>query len=406
MPRNTESGTAENDALIRLIREEPIGPALGSCRVEALSALAVSQKVAYPLAAEIAAEEGTPFQWRRWAASVAISAERDARRCARAAARTIGLLSASGIRPVMLKGASLAMGKPRDAGDVDLLIPADRLGEAIAALETAGYSYRGFDRNMHIRRSEYRDWRRLSRWSAQFEFEEPESGTLVEMHIAFFESGRVYSEDLSVLRKAVDEFAETSVLDEKTGYLFLSLEDRALLLAMHAGLKRSPDNKDFIARHLLDLRALAAAGLDWESLRRRALRMDAVHHVILLLRVFQSFAGPIAPDGYTDSLEASLSPAKIRLLDLQRRCLKSLDRYDGVRALTYKVLSPFVLRGTLRARLRSALILPVILPPPYVIQKIYGLPKRSRIIFAFYLLEPARLLYRAVRKAYRMLRAL
>lgn len=390
---------------MRLIREEPIGPALGSCRVEELTRLAVSQKVAYPLAVRIAAEGGIPSRWRRWAATVAISAERDARLSADAAARTINLLSASGIRPVMLKGASLAMGTPRDAGDVDLLIPADRLEEAIVALEAEGYSYRGFDRNMHIRRNEYRDWERLSRWSAQFEFCEPRSGALVELHIAFFETGRVYSEDLRALRDAVDEFAGASVLDGRTGYRFLSLEDRALLLAMHAGLKRSPDNKDFIARHLLDLRALAAAGLDWESLRRRALRLDAAHHLILLLRVFQSFAGPIAPDGYADSLEASLSPAKIRLIDLQRSCLKSLDRYDGARALAYKILAPFVLRGTLRARLRSALILPVLLPPPYVIQKIYGLPKRSRLVPAFYLLEPARLLYRATLKAYRMIGA-
>jgi len=184
------------------------------------------------------------------------------------------------------------------------------------------------------------------------------------------------------------------------------LEDRALLLALHAGLKRSPADKSFVLRHLMDLRSLADAGLDWEKLERRAFRFGAAHHLVLLLRLYEAFAEPCAPPGYVEDIESKLSPKVVRLTRLHLRCLSTLDSYDRCAIFTYKCRAPFVLHGTPRARLRSLFVLPLNLPPPYELAKIYGLPGRSHLAFLFYLLEPARAAYRLTRKVLRQLSAL
>jgi hypothetical protein len=403
MQNNPESGTPEQKVLVRLVRGEPFAEVLASCQAGELSRLALYHKVITPLAYRIEAEPGVSPTWRRWAASIIVSSERDACLYASSMKKTVTMLESASISPVVLKGASLALGKPRDAGDVDLLIPVASLLEAISLLEAAGYAYQGYDRNMHIRRSEYRDWERLARWSNQFEFSEPDTGTLIELHTAFFETERVYAEDLSTLRSSMGEFVEASVVDADTGYRFLSLEDRVLLLALHAGLKRAPVNKEFILRHLLDVRSLIDAGLDWERLELRAFRFGAAHHLVFLLRLYESIAGPCAPPRYIEAIEAKLSPRMLWLLRLHRRCLLSLDSYDSFAIFKYKLLSPFILRGTLRARLRSILFFPLLFPPHYTLANIYGLHPRSPLTFVCYLLEPVRFLYRLARKFSRQL---
>ncbi len=403
MPGNIKTSTPEEIILVRLVRGEDIGPVLDSCDPEELTRRALHHKVLAPLASRVWEEDGSGPAWRRWAASALMAAERDGRLYARALRRTSALLESQGVPFALLKGASLALGRPRDTGDLDLLLPQDYLSVSIAALEGAGYRYRGFERNPRIRRSEYRDWESLSRWSNQFEFSEPETGTLVELHTAFFETARVYAEDLAPLRAAMGDFLARSVPDGKTGCRFLATEDRALLLALHAGLKRSPANRSFVLRHLLDLRSLAGAGLDWELLRKRSIRYGAAHHLLLLLLLDESVAGSCAPSGYLETLEASLKASAVRLVRLHLSCLRGLDSYSQGRVFAYKFAEPFILRGTPAARLKSLLVFPVLLPTPYELAHIYGLPGRFPLTFLFYLLEPFRWTLRLARKAYRVL---
>lgn len=405
MPRNEKRGKHEERLLRRLIRGEPLAPALRYCGTEEVSRLAVSHKVLSPLAHRVLEEGRADAVWRLWAAAAALAMERDARLISKALRKTVDLLEEAGISPIVLKGFSLAQGRPRDAGDVDLLIPEASLTSAIETLEKAGYRYRGFERNMRIRRSEYRNWGKLSRWSIQFEFEETETGALVELHTAFFETARVYSEDLGALRRSIGEFAAASVVDAGTGYRVLSPEDRVLLLALHAGLKRSPDNRNFSARHILDLQSMIDMGLDWERLRLRAGRFGVTHHLLLLLWLFEALAGPGIPQGYLERVNAGLPPRVVRLQELHLRCMKGLGSYDRWAILAYKFLSPFVLHGTTGARIGSLLILPLLLPPPYELERIYGLPPRSRLTCFLYLLEPLRCLYRLSRKTVRMMSA-
>jgi hypothetical protein len=391
--------TPEAAALARFVRGEPIGSALGSCGREELRRLAVSHLVLAPLAERIGAEEGIEPRWRRWSALVSLAARNDALRCERGRARTIGILLSRGISAITIKGPSLSFGQPRDEGDVDLLIPAESLEEAISALESEGYSYCGFDRNFFIKPSENRDWKRLSRWSVQYEFIEPRSGTLVEIHIALFDTARIYDLDMSRLRAAVPEFAAASVMDPATGLRFLSLEDRALLLAVHAWIKRSPSNLGFVLRHILDLKALSANGLDWERTVDRAFRYKIAPHLLLLLRLSGSIAGFRPPAGIVERIEAGIPRRVAALVGLHLNCMVTLTRTSREYRFAYRFLSPFVLRGTTRARVRALLVIPLLVPRTYELATAYGLPRRTRWAFLLYAVEPLRLALRLARKA-------
>lgn len=398
---NIHVRTPEEQALVALIRNEPLAPILASCKAEELSHLAGTHKVCSLLASALLQEAGMPDHWRRWAMVSAMAAERDARILALALKKTLAILESKGISPIVLKGPSLSLGKPRDAGDIDLLIPQPCLVQAVSLLEAAGFVYKGYERNMYIRQSEYRDWENLARWSNQFEFTDPDTGALVELHTAFFETRRIYAEDLAPLRAAMAEFMASSVVDASTGYRFLTLEDRALLLALHAGIKRAPVKKQFILRHLTDLQALVKAGLNWNQLGHRAFRFHATHHLVLLLRLAESFAGPCAPSGYIAGLEASLSPTMLWLLQVHQRCLKGLDWYDPLAIFSYRLFSPFILKGTPYSRLQALLVFPLLFPPRHTLARRYGLHPRSRLTFLLYPLEPAQWLFRLFRKALR-----
>ena len=193
-------------------------------------------------------------------------------------------------------------------------------------------------------------------------------------------------------------------MDEATGYRFLALEDRALLLALHASLKYSPDRQSFTLRSLLDLRAVAEAGLDWERLRVRCLHFGVAYHLTFLLRLYESFAAACAPPRYVERIESLLPGRLVRLTRLHISCLRSVDSYDTTATFAYSLVSPFSLHGTFRARLRSLLVIPLLVPRRYKLASIYGLPFRSPIVYLCYLLEPVRWSFRLARKAWRTLR--
>jgi hypothetical protein len=379
----------EERTLLRFLRRESLASSLVDCRIKDIAAIASQQMVLTPLAHRILDEESSPESWRKWAASVSIAAEKQQERYSSALRKTVCILNEKKIEGIVLKGASLSLGRPRDSGDVDLLIPKEALGKAIESIESAGYEYKGFERNIFIRPNEYKDWQRLNSWSVQYEFLEPETKMLVELHTAFFETDRVYDEDLRKLRASIGEFVTASVLDEETGFRFLAKEDRVFLLALHAGIKRSPANKSFVLRHLLDLETLMSAGLDWDKIVSRAFELDMAHHLLLLMLLYERISATAAPRGLLQSIEERLPTSVARLVNLHARCIRNIDDYSTALCLAYRIASPFVLRCTPRARIRAAFLLPVILPTPYQLQNEYHLPARGPLVF---LLSPLVLL--------------
>lgn len=390
--------------LLGLVRGELDRQALAACDPETLTLRARHHKVLAPLAALVAGGAAPPDGWSLWAARVSLSSESDLRQMLAALTKTSGLLASAGISSVVLKGPSLVLGRPRDIGDADLLLRPGDIRRAIGVLEDQGYTYQGFDRNLHIRRREFRDWDRLLVWSNQFEFTEPSTGTLVELHSALFEAGRVYAERLGAFQGDPAPFLDRAVTEGSLR--FLSLEDRVVLLALHGALKRSPSFRSFILRHLLDLGALAAAGPDWDEVLRRSRELGCLHHLYFLMLLGRRFRPEPLFSRLAADLEGRLSARVVRLVRLHAEALRGLDSYDGLSLFRYRLRAPFVLRGTWGARLQSALVLPLVFLPPPELARHYGVPGRSPWLRLLYLLEPLRLLGRAGGFLWRRIRGL
>lgn len=385
-----------------LVAGEPISGHLIQCDPERLTNQARLHKLLAPLAQAVLAEDAAPRTWKRWALFRSMAEERALESYGRACGKTAELLGTIGVNPVILKGASLSFGRPRDAGDVDFLIPEESLVAAIHTLENAGYRYRGYERNRFIRRGENRNWTKLLRWSNQFEFTEPDTGALVELHTRFFEPRRVYAEDLSALHRNLGGFVDRSVKAPEFSGRFLSLEDRALLFSMHVALKRGPANRDFILRHVDDFRRICDAGPDWDLAVRRASELGIAHHLYLAATLLGRFRGAAVPERLAALAEGAVSKRAASLERLHSRCLIDVDRYDRPLILLYQWLAPLVLPSSWGTRFRSLAVFPLFLPPVRKLERIYGLRPRSAFGFALYLLEPIRLTFRLGRKLARV----
>jgi hypothetical protein len=382
----------EEQVLVQLVRKEPIGALLPGCMPEKLLTNAKEHKILLPLANGIKDDSISDEYWRTWAQKTCFAAEAEGRIRAATTRKTIAILESIGIKPILLKGTSISLGNLRDSGDVDLLIPRTSLHDAISALEAAGYVYQGFLRNQHIKAGEYRRWERLQRWSIQFEFSEPSTGILFELHTAFFDTGRLYDEDFSDLRFAIDEFASACATDRDTGNIYLALEDRVFLLSLHAGVKRAPSREGFILRHILDLQALCDAGLDWAKVERRSFQHEKAHHLLLLLSLYELITGSRRLEAIGRGVAARLPARCIRLVHLHMACLVGINEYSRSAIFRYRLTSSFVIRSRPIARVRALLVLPLILPDPIKMRSIYRLPQRSRQVYFFYFLEPLRAL--------------
>lgn len=392
--RNLPDTTHELNVLTKLIRGESLMPELLACQRESLDRMAVKHKVRGVLATRILAEAEITREWAVWASMAVISLEQDNTRLKRALHKTISVIAEKFDEPVVLKGESLSLGGVRDSGDVDLLIPESDIIPVISLLESQGYTYVGFDRNMHIKMKEYRDWEALLKWSNQFEFREPETGSLVEIHTSFFEKGRVYDEDLSSLHANIPLFLKDSSRDSTSGLRFLCLEDRLLLLALHVVLKRTPVKRQFILRHVLDYRVLARTGLDWRRVAERAELFGITFYLSSMIHLCERFTGPIAPTGLLESLDSRLRARELWLRSRFTGCLIDINQYNSIQIFAFRYTAPFILKGTLRARLKAFFIVGLFMPSTYRLTQAYGFPGRSAIVAVLLVLEPLRFVLR------------
>ena len=85
------------------------------------------------------------------------------------------------------------------------------------------------------------------------------------------------------------------------------------------------------------------------------------------------------------------------------RILIDIDSYDQWHSFLYRLSAPFILKGSLKARLKTLFIVPHALPRAYQLTADYGLPDRSRMIVFLYLLEPMRFTVRVFLRLRRML---
>jgi hypothetical protein len=381
---------AEERLLVALVRGEPLGDFFLSCRPAAVRELASRHLLTALLASEILRQGIKAGDSLHWAAATLLSYEREAALYDQSLRRIRTLLSANGIPTIVLKGKSLAFGKPRDIGDIDLLVPEAALIGAIGLVEAEGYAYVGYLRNKRIKPRENRNWRELMKWANQFEFQDPETGALLELHTTFFEKDRVYAEDLSALNVSMGSILDSCRPDPGTGCLFLSMEDRVLLLALQADIKRAPYRHNFVLRHVSDFDGLLEAGFDWRTLMERAKRYRILPHVYSLICLYRLFFDAKIPAPVFDAIRSALRPSEIGLVRLQLRCLRDLRGGSYGAALIYRFFIPFVLPSTNAARIKSLLIAPLLFPQSWRLAEIYGVSPTAKSRFFLYALEPFR----------------
>jgi hypothetical protein len=390
MRSKTRRGSPEDELLIALVRGDPLRDLYPACDVGKLRESASRHLLSATLASELLAQGIGSGDSPRWAAAALLSSERDAALYAASLSRIRTLFASKGLPTIVLKGISLALGEPRDTGDIDLLLPEPALVGAIGLLESAGYAYVGGSRNLRIRASEDGNWLELMKWANQFEFQDPETGALIELHIAFFERERAYALDFSALDAAMEDIIGACRPDPGSGCLFLSMEDRVLLLALHASVKRAPYNHAFVLRHIRDFDRLMAIGFDWNVLIERAERRLVLPHLSFLVGAYRKFLGGEIPGTAVDRIESALTGPERALVRLHLGCVKDLHRRFYFSALLYRYLLPFVLPSTRAAKAKSLLIFPLLFPEPWRLAINYGLPPTAPIRFLLYVLEPFR----------------
>lgn len=300
---------------------------------------------------------------------------------------------------LLLKGLSLAGSKPRDMGDMDLLIKPDDLETSIAILESQGFVYTGAERGYHKKRGEAGNWEKLLKWSNQFEFLHRESGLLIELHTDFFHRYRLYRFNLDPLLDKIDSFWERAVLSSELNCLILSAEDRLLLLSIHNSIKRTAARKNFAFRNILDMKLiLEKESLDWEMLFQIADETETLVFLIYSLEMTEMFFPGLVPTAMIEQANSRFSGRKKLLKSIMRRCYAGLDSSNHFFMFLYDYWLPFAMKSRLRHKISSLCLLPVIYPEPHRLRQIYGLPKGSPLVVITYLLEPARWIRYLVKK--------
>lgn len=223
-------------------------------------------------------------------------------------------LQALGLPLVLLKGAAYALAGQAPAtgrlfGDIDLLVPRERLGEVESALIIEGWSSRGAD---PYDERYYRTWmHELPPLTHQGR------GTVVDVHHNILPLTAHQVPDAQALLAA-------SVPIEGTPFRRLSLEDQIVHSAVHLYHEGEPHNG---LRDLFDLRALLgelAGEADWARLLARAATLRLNWPLLLALRHLQALLGLAVPVPVMQQLtaQAGLPAWRLRWLDaVYRRAL-------------------------------------------------------------------------------------
>lgn len=292
-------------------------------------------------------------------------------------------LDAAGIPVILLKGAHLAKEIYRDVGlrtmgDLDLLVPRDRLEGCVQVLEQLGYRP---SRPYHLAMEALRH-HHLPPYALD--------GVVVEVHWSIVFPLSPWQVDLPQLWQRAQPLADLPPA------LGLTPEDLVLYLSMHLlqdelalGFKRIYDIALVIERFQTDL--------DLPALQKRARAWGLSKGLFLALYLVQElFNAPMDP-GFLVALQPADFNAEIAAM-ARRRVLNvrapDPDLIPGV--------SRLLRRQPLSKKLRRLWL--VLFPYPELVIEQYHLPGRSRRVYLFYPVRWAQMLLRFVQQVARLAR--
>ncbi len=297
----------------------------------------------------------------------------------------------SHIDSCLLKGLSLQSIIPRDMGDLDLLIHPKNLIRAIEILEDLGFTYQGNIRNIHIKKREIRNWKKLLTWSNQFEFLHSKTGVLVELHTNLFERFRIYHFNLDPLLSKIDDFWERSKWSNSIQCKELLLEDKMLLLCIHNSIKRSAPKGTFAFRNILDIKNLIENNeINWVNLIKTAKSTNTLVFLVYSLELTSKFFPHLKLDIPISLGFKRLKRREIFLTQIMYHCYNNLQYSNYLYSFFFRLFLPLCQKSRFTQKLSSLFILPALFQPKWMLRIIYGLPKNSALVFFTYLLEPIR----------------
>jgi hypothetical protein len=288
------------------------------------------------------------------------------------------LFEARGIPLLLLKGAHLALAvyespAGRVMGDVDCLVPLDRIGEIAPLMEALGYEPR----------REFQPEADLDAQHHMPRFTNPATKVMVEVHWAITPSHRRHYVDV----KELWERAVTLRLPGGVEVLGLAAEDLLLHLCMHAtlqhqlmaGLRPLCDIAQVIAR--------AGEGLRWNLVAERAERWGWERGVYLALYLARELLGAAVPD----EVLRRLQPQGVNeglVMAAKEILFTEGERFS---ALSSNLAS---VRHGENARERAAVFLQRLFLPRTVLASLYAVPPRSPRLYLYYLVRLKDLLLR------------
>jgi hypothetical protein len=323
--------------------------------------------------------------------------------------RIVPALASRGIPCILIKGLSLNPSFLRSAGDIDLLVPRERLIDAMdAILGIPGYCYsespswgngRAWRRHATLSPSLGARIAAQARTIHEFHMYHPDRGVLVELHVSLFtRAGRREDRPWGAAagEKVIRRIWEEARPGPVPGCMAPRPEHSLLITCLHAALKRSPSGHLFRLSLLVDIDTLTASGIRWDEFMLECRELGVCPYASFSLRMARRLLGTPVPSAVLAGLSRECTPLQLTLTRFHLRCARSLNGSGTLYPILYRWLEPWAFGGTRRDRLRWLFLLPLWVPTRGQMAASLGIDEGSPRLALGYLLTPV---WRVSRKA-------
>jgi hypothetical protein len=312
-------------------------------------------------------------------------------------------LTASGIGFILFKGLSLDSSLSRPVGDIDLLVPRERLADSIQSiLRVPGYHYR--EKAIKGRKDIWRCRTSLTpaaralivkqaELDHEFQMSNPERCVLLELHVALFpregrreDRGWAVASGEEVIRRI---WAERR-FDAELACDVPSAEHSLLIMCLHVALKRSPANNRFRLGILVDIDRLVSSGIRWDHFTRRCVELRLSPYAYFSLLLSRRLLGVPVPASALSELKRECTGFQLLLTRFHLRCADSLAASNVIYSAIYRCLEHWAFGGTWRKRLSWSLLKPLWMPSRENMAIRFDIRIDSPLLFLAYALLPVR----------------
>lgn len=322
----------------------------------------------------------------------------------RVLSQVVAELHSAGIECLLLKGLAI---EPllRPGGDIDLLVNKADLLEAIGVLlRIPDYEYvEAFpDGSRHCyRQVTGRLARRIkyqAAWRHEFQLVNRQLGVLVELHISLFTTARSdpRAADPPSSWAVVDRIWKARIYNREIACHTPSPEHSLLVACMHNSLKRSPAKNLLRLRNLVDITALAARGVRWDSFLHDCADLELSHHAYFSLLLARRLLGAAVPAAALRALRLECTSLQRLLARLHIRCVASLERSSRLYMALYNGLLPWSVPGMWAERLHWLFGLGLLLPTRDRMRRLLRVYGGSGAALGVWLANPVRWLSQVI----------